>query len=156
VRALIDQSFPQRSTMMKVPTISTLFDYIRRAMPWTAPKSLSDDEVYALLAYMLNLADVIPADFELNDQNIREVQERLPNRNGMTTDHGMWPGASAAEGGMGNGGIADVQAERCMQDCAGDIKLGPPVPPALRKLAGNPAEQNRNLGGVRGTPLTSP
>jgi cytochrome c len=36
----------------------------------------------------------VPADFTLTDKNIAEVG-RMPNRNGMTTDHGMWPGASA-------------------------------------------------------------
>ena len=71
VAALVTGSFPQRTTMMKVPTISTLFDYIQRAMPWTAPKSLNPDEVYAILAYLLNLAEVVPADFELSDENIR-------------------------------------------------------------------------------------
>jgi cytochrome c len=156
VASLSGTPMHKRSLFMKAPNISSLFDYIQRAMPWTQPKSLAPDEVYAVLAYLLNLAAVVPADFTLSDGNMAEVQARLPNRNGMTTDHGLWPGAPASEGGMGNGGIADVQAERCMQDCAGDIKLGPPVPPALRKLAGNPAEQNRNLGGVRGTPLTSP
>ena len=38
---------PTRSTLMKVAHLSTLWDYIRRAMPWTAPKTLSDDDVYA-------------------------------------------------------------------------------------------------------------
>jgi mono/diheme cytochrome c family protein len=46
---------PQRTTFTKVATISTVFDYIQRAMPWTAPKSLKPDDVYAILAYMLNL-----------------------------------------------------------------------------------------------------
>jgi S-disulfanyl-L-cysteine oxidoreductase SoxD len=114
VAALINDSFPQRTTLMKVPTISTLFDYIQRAMPWTAPKSLSPDEVYALLAYLLNLGDIVPADFELSDENIAEVQERMPNRNGMTTDHGMWPGAPASKGGIGNGGKPDVKNLACI------------------------------------------
>ncbi|PKO53005.1 MAG: cytochrome C, partial [Betaproteobacteria bacterium HGW-Betaproteobacteria-21] len=104
VKSLVTGSSPQRTTLMKVPTVATLFDYIQRAMPWTAPKSLKPDETYAILAYLLNLADVVPADYELSDQNIREVQERMPNRNGMTTDHGMWPGAPLAKGGLGNGG----------------------------------------------------
>lgn len=73
-------------------TISTVFDYIQRAMPWTAPKSLTPDEVHAILAYLLNLQEIVPADFTLSDKNIGEVQKLLPNRNGMTTDHGLWPG----------------------------------------------------------------
>ena len=57
---------PQRTTMMKVATVSTLWDYINRAMPWNAPKSLKPDEVFAVTAYLLNLANVVPADFTLS------------------------------------------------------------------------------------------
>ena len=39
--------YPGRTTIMKVSSLSTLWDYIHRAMPWNAPKTLSDDEVYA-------------------------------------------------------------------------------------------------------------
>src|SRR5437868_7852062 len=73
-----------RTTLMKLPTISTLWDYVNRAMPWNAPKSLSTEEVYAVVAYILNLGDIVPADFVLSDRNIGEVQAMLPNRNGMT------------------------------------------------------------------------
>ena len=83
-RACSTRPIPARTTLMKVATVSTLWDYINRAMPWTAPKSLEPDEVYAVLAYMLNLADVVPDDFTLSDRNIAEVQKRMPNRNGMT------------------------------------------------------------------------
>ncbi|MBT5889424.1 MAG: cytochrome c, partial [Halieaceae bacterium] len=51
-----------RTTLMKVPTLSTLWDYIYRAMPWNAPKSLTPDEVYAVLAYILNLGYVVEDD----------------------------------------------------------------------------------------------
>jgi hypothetical protein len=57
---------------MKVPTVSTLWDYINRAMPWNAPKSLRPDEVYAVLAYLLHLGEIVPADFTLSDKNIAE------------------------------------------------------------------------------------
>ncbi|MGZ5040164.1 MAG: c-type cytochrome, partial [Usitatibacter sp.] len=63
-----------RTTFMKLSTISTLWDYIRRAMPWNAPKSLSTDDVYAAVAYLLNLADIVPDDFVLTNANIAEVQ----------------------------------------------------------------------------------
>ena len=49
-----------RTTLMKVPTVSTLWDYINRAMPWNQPKSLSVEEVYAVTAFMLSLANVVP------------------------------------------------------------------------------------------------
>lgn len=150
VRALAEGSFPQRTTMMKVPTVATLFDYIRRAMPWTEPKSLSDDDVYALLAYMLSLAEVIPADFELNDKTIRDVQQRMPNRNGMTTDHGMWPGAPASMGGIGNGGVPDTRNTLCMRDCKATVEIASSMPEHAQDTHGNLADQNRVVGPVRG------
>ncbi len=79
-----------RTTIMKVSTVSTLWDFINRAMPWDKPKSLSTDEVYAVLAYLLNLAEVVPADYVLSNENIAWAQSRMPNRNGMTLDHGLW------------------------------------------------------------------
>ncbi|NLZ40167.1 MAG: cytochrome c, partial [Comamonadaceae bacterium] len=79
VAALKRPDYPARTTFMKVPTVSTLFDYIRRAMPWNAPKSLSDDDVYAVLAYLLNLSDIVPSDFVLDDKTIRDVQKIMPN-----------------------------------------------------------------------------
>ena len=45
---------PQRTTLMKLPTLSTLWDYINRAMPWNAPKSVTTDQVYAVTAYTLH------------------------------------------------------------------------------------------------------
>ena len=156
VEALVTGSFPQRTTLMKVPTVSTLFDYIQRAMPWTAPKSLKPDEVYAILAYLLNLAEVVPADFELSDENIREVQERMPNRNGMTTDHGMWPGASQAKGGIGNGGTPDVKNVACMKDCKKEVVIASALPDYAQDAHGNLAEQNRPVGQTRGKPTGVP
>ena len=112
-QALADSETAQRTTFMRLPTLSTLLDYIQRAMPWETPKSLPPDDVYALTAYLLHLAGIVPETFTLSHGNVADVQNRLPNRHGMTTDHGLWPG----DDGIGNGGIPDVQAERCMSDC---------------------------------------
>jgi cytochrome c len=150
VKGLSSGDLPQRTTFTKVATISTVFDYIQRAMPWTSPKSLPPDEVYAILAYMLNLAEIVPADFTLSDQNIAEVQKLMPNRYGMTTDHGMWPGAPAKKGGMGNGGIPDVKNVACMKNCKGEVKIGSTLPDYARNAHGNLADQNRSFGPVRG------
>lgn len=87
------------STMMRLPTLSTLFDYIQRAMPWDAPKSLEPDEVYALTAYLLHLADLVTDDFALGRHNLTEAQNLLPNRSGMNTDHDLWPGAPITRNG---------------------------------------------------------
>ena len=150
VRGLSSGELPQRTTFTKVATISTVFDYIQRAMPWTAPKSLKPDEVYAILAYLLNLSEMVPGDFTLSDQNIAEIQKVLPNRNGMTTDHGMWPGAPAKKGGIGNGGKPDVQNKACMKNCKTEVRIGSVLPEYARDAHGNLADQNRSFGPVRG------
>ena len=156
VKGLSSGELPQRTTFTKVATISTVFDYIQRAMPWTAPKSLKPDEVYAILAYMLNLSEMVPADFVLSDKNIAEVQKLLPNRNGMTTDHGMWPGAPAKKGGIGNGGKPDTANKACMKNCKPEVQIGSTLPDYARTAHGELAEQNRSFGPVRGTRTLGP
>ena len=151
VKRLTDESFPGRTTMMQVPTLSTLWDYINRAMPWNAPKSLKTDEVYAVTAYMLNMADVVPENFTLSDRNMAEVQKLMPNRNGMTTDHGLWPGK-----GLGNGGKPDIKAVACMKDCATEAKVASLLPDHARNAHGNLAEQNRMVGAQLGADTTKP
>jgi cytochrome c len=151
VKGLSSGELPQRTTFTKVATISTVWDYINRAMPWTAPKSLKTDEVYAILAYLLNLQEIVPADFTLSDKNIADVQKLLPNRNGMTTDHGMWPGAPAKKGGIGNGGIPDVKNTACMKNCKTEVQIGSTLPDYARTAHGELADQNRSFGPVRGT-----
>jgi len=121
VQALLATPPVPRTVFMKLAKLSSLFDYIQRAMPWTTPKTLQPDEVYASMAYLLYLAGIVPDDFVLSNQTMPEVQALLPNRNGMSTDHGLWPGASAADGGFGNGGVPDVQATACMHDCAAQV-----------------------------------
>ena len=66
------------------PYATTLFDYIKRAMPLTAPDSLSDDEVYAVGAYILSRANVIRPDATLDAKALAAV--RMPNRDGFTSD----------------------------------------------------------------------
>jgi len=58
---------------------TTLFDYIRRAMPWPTPHTLTDDEVYALCAYLFAGNKLIPEDEPMNAQTLPKVQ--MPNRN---------------------------------------------------------------------------
>jgi len=156
VARLNDPAFPGRTTLMKVSTLSTLWDYINRAMPWTAPKSLKPDEVYAVTAYLLNLGGIVPDNLTLSDRNIAEVQKLLPNRNGVTTDHGLWPGAAAGKGGLGNGGKPDVKAVACMKDCAPEPRLASFLPDFARNQHGNLAEQNRGVGAQRGADTTKP
>ncbi|TDF62009.1 c-type cytochrome [Cupriavidus sp. L7L] len=131
---------PYRTTLMKVSTLSTLWDYIHRAMPWNAPKSLSADEVYAVTAYLLNLGEIVPADFTLSDANIAAVQRRMPNRDGMTTDHGLWPGR----------GRPDTRNTACMKDCSGQVSIASAMPDYARDAHGELAQQQRAFGPVRG------
>ena len=136
---------PQRTTVMKLATLSTLWDYINRAMPWNAPKSLSADDVYASTAYILHLSNVLPADFVLSDTNIRDVQARLPNRNGMTTAHSLWPG-NELKGSV----QPDVQGSSCMRNCAVQTAVVSSLPAHARDAHGNLADQSRPLGASRG------
>ena len=66
------------------PYATTLFDYIRRAMPFTAPGSLSADEVYAVCAYILGEAKIIDKATVLDAQSLPRVQ--MPNRDGFVPD----------------------------------------------------------------------
>jgi S-disulfanyl-L-cysteine oxidoreductase SoxD len=146
---------PYRTMMMKLSTVSTLWDYINRAMPWTAPKSLKPDEVFAVTAYLLNLANVVPDDFVLTDKNIAEVQKLIPNRSGMTTKHAMWPGTELG-GVNGLKAKPDTQGSNCMRDCPVDPKVGSAIPAYAMNAHGNLAEQNRPIGGVRGLDTSKP
>ena len=66
------------------PYATTLFDYIKRAMPLTAPDSLSNDDVYALTAYILAQAKIVPPDATLGQDNLAKVS--MPNREGFIPD----------------------------------------------------------------------
>jgi S-disulfanyl-L-cysteine oxidoreductase SoxD len=63
------------------PYATTLFDYIRRAMPLNAPKSLSEGEVYAVSAYILELNGIIGEAEVMDAQRLPQVQ--MPNRDGF-------------------------------------------------------------------------
>ena len=63
------------------PYATTLFDYVRRAMPLNAPKSLSDEEVYAVSAYVLQLNGIIGEADAMDAQTLPQVQ--MPNRDGF-------------------------------------------------------------------------
>jgi mono/diheme cytochrome c family protein len=75
---------PVRTVGSYWPYATTLFDYTRRAMPTTAPRSLTDDEVYAVTAYILHLNGIISETHTLNAQTLPAV--RMPNRDGFV-DH---------------------------------------------------------------------
>lgn len=81
------------------PHATTLFDYIRRAMPFDRPQSLKPDEVYALTAYLLHLDGVVPADARMDARAVTAT--RMPNRSAFFTYDNA----------------PDIRATRCMSDC---------------------------------------
>jgi S-disulfanyl-L-cysteine oxidoreductase SoxD len=66
------------------PYATTLFDYIRRTMPFEAPGSLTDEEVYALTAYLLHRNEIIPADGVMNRGTLPRVE--MPARDRFVPD----------------------------------------------------------------------
>ena len=139
VKALT-QADVTRSSLMKLSSLSTLWDYVNRAMPWDAPKSLLANDVYAVVAYVLYLGDILPAGFVLSDRNIASVQGMLPNRNGMTRRHGLWDVR----------GAADVKNSACMHDCATQVTMASVFPDWAKASHGDLSQQNRLVGPVRG------
>lgn len=81
------------------PYPTTFFDYVRRAMPFATAHSLSDDEVYAVTAYILELNEILPAGTSLDRDSLMQVT--MPNVDGFICD-----------------ARPDVFAPRCMSDCA--------------------------------------
>ena len=65
------------------PYATTVFDYVRRAMPYPAPHSLSDAEAYALTAYLLHLNGIIGADDVMDATSLPKV--KMPNRGGFSS-----------------------------------------------------------------------
>jgi cytochrome c len=80
------------------PYAPILFDYVRRTMPMDAPQSLSNDQVYALTAYILNLNGLVAGDAVMDAQSLPKVA--MPNRSGFIQDD-----------------RPDTRATRCMTNC---------------------------------------
>ena len=72
---------PLKTTGSYWPYASTIFDYVYRAMPYGASQSLSFDETYQIVAYLLYMNDIVDDDFVLSDQNIGSI--KMPNQNGF-------------------------------------------------------------------------
>jgi mono/diheme cytochrome c family protein len=79
---------PVKTPVSFWPRATTLFDYIRRAMPINAPQSLSNDEVYSVTAYILSIDGVIPKDATLDAKTLPQV--KMPNKDGFIN---YWPKA---------------------------------------------------------------
>ncbi|MEP6941388.1 MAG: c-type cytochrome [Betaproteobacteria bacterium] len=135
---------PLRTTGSKLNYATTLWDYIRRSMPFTAPQTLSADEVYALTAYVLNLNDVVAPGTELDQYTLPRV--RMPNRDGLTTAHGL----------MRADGKPDTANTACMRDCIATVRAGSEIPGYARGSHGDLAQQRREMGAIAGVPMSVP
>ena len=92
------------------PYVSTLVDYIQRAMPFGNARSLSPDETYAVAAYVLSLNDIVKdPDFELNDRNLATI--RMPNETAFRDDD-----RDTAEKSFWN-------PSPCMTDCKPEVRI---------------------------------
>jgi len=91
------------------PYLSTVWDYVNRAMPFTEARSLEPDQVYALTAYILFINDVVDDEkFELSKKNF--LEQRLPNENGFVMD-------ARPDG-------PNIKTfEPCMKDCKTNVKI---------------------------------
>ena len=83
---------PQKTIGSFWPYATTLFDYVRRAMPLSAPQSLTPDEVYAVSAYVLFLNGIVSQDATLDADTLARI--KMPNRDGFVSAYPP-PGASA-------------------------------------------------------------
>lgn len=96
---------PEKTVGSYWPYASTLWDYIHRAMPFFAPQSLTDDQVYALTAYVLNLNYIVEGDFVANKDTLPTV--KMPNEDGF-----IWEDPRP-----------DTNNERCMKDCKNEVTV---------------------------------
>lgn len=100
---------PEKTIGSFWPYASTTFDYIRRAMPYGNARSLSDDEVYAITAFLLSMNGVVKDNFVLSKENFTSV--KLPNQNAFydddreTVEKHFW------------------KKDPCMTNCKNDVKI---------------------------------
>ncbi|GIX08773.1 c-type cytochrome [Elioraea sp.] len=97
-RGSLTTETPQRTVGSYWPSAPIVFDYIRRAMPYAAPQSLTDDEYYAIVAYVLHLNELLPAEATLDAEGLRAI--RMPNRDGFILEE-----------------RPDTPNEACMEGC---------------------------------------
>lgn len=95
---------PEKTVGSYWPYASTLWDYINRAMPYPAPKSLTPNEVYAISAYILYLNDLVEDDFVLDQSNLATI--KMPNEENFYIDN-----------------RPDTNNTRCMKNCKDPRKI---------------------------------
>ena len=100
---------PEKTIGSFWPDTSTVFDYVHRAMPFGAAQTLQPDEVYAIVAYLLYLNDVVPDDYVLSKENFPSIvlpnQARFYDDDRETTEKAFW------------------NANPCMKDCKTKVEI---------------------------------
>ena len=104
----LDTHDPVKTTGSYWPYASTMYDYIYRAMPFGVAQSLTHDETYQVVAYLLYMNEIIDEDFVLNDNNIGKI--KMPNLEGF-----LMPDPRPD--------IANVNGNPCMQNCNTPTKI---------------------------------
>lgn len=100
---------PVKTVGSYLPYLSSVFDYVRRAMPFGDAQSLSNDELYAVVAFVLNLNDIVDDKFVLSKETWSQV--KMPNRDGFYDDD-----REKSEKAFWN-------AKPCMKDCRPPVKI---------------------------------
>jgi mono/diheme cytochrome c family protein len=108
-KGTLASSDPVKTVGSYYPYLSSVFDYIRRAMPFGDAQSLSNDELYAVTAYVLNLNDIVDDKFVLSKETWASV--KMPNQGGFFDDD-----REKAEKAFWN-------AKPCMQNCRPPVKI---------------------------------
>jgi cytochrome c len=83
-RGTLASEAPVKTVESYWPYATTLFDYVKRSMPLTAPGSLSDEQVYSVVSYILGEANILPKNAEVNASSLPNIA--MPNRNGFVPD----------------------------------------------------------------------
>lgn len=97
-KGTLNKDRPVKTVGSYWPYAPTLFDYIRRAMPFPDPQSLTNDQVYAITAYVLNLNDIVPDNAVLDATSLAAI--KMPNRGGFVVVH-----------------VPNVDGTDCMKNC---------------------------------------
>ena len=107
-KGTLASSDPVKTVGSYYPYLSSVFDYIRRAMPFGDAQSLTNDELYAVTAYVLNLNDIVDDAFVLSRQTWKQV--KMPNQAGFFDDD-----REKAE--------KSFWAKPCMKNCGPPVKI---------------------------------
>ncbi|MGB5621589.1 MAG: c-type cytochrome [Gammaproteobacteria bacterium] len=130
----LTESRPEKTVGSYWPYASTLWDYVHRAMPFYEPQSLADDEVYAIVAYVLYLNDIVDDEFVLTQANFSTIE--MPNQDGFFVDP-----------------RPDVQNVACMDDCKDPAEIS--ITGDSTELGVTPVEHFKAEDDLAGSPAAA-